>query len=71
MNGTSSYALEEETPPLLGSPMYSNIKRAEVVDPVVREGRRLVCESFYWEVSQNGLNSGSAKHSARDAVGFN
>ena len=68
MNGTS---IEEETLTLLGSPTHSNVMRAKVVDPCVREGRRLLWESFYWELSHNGLNGGSAKHSARDTVRFN
>ena len=56
---------------LLGSPTHSNVKRAEVVDPGVYEGRRLVCESFYWEVSHDWLDSDSSELSACDAVGFN
>ena len=71
MNGTSSEASEEITPPLRGSHTYSNVKRAEVVDPGVREVMRMVCGSFYWEVSHDWLDSGSSKFSARDAVGFN
>ena len=46
MNRTSSQACEEETPALLGSPKHSNVKQTEIVDPGVREGRRLVCELF-------------------------
>ena len=57
MNDTSSSACEEGNPPLLASPTHSNVERAEVLNPGVREGRRLVCESFHWKVSHNGLNS--------------
>ena len=71
VNGASSKAREEETQPILGIPTYSNVKRAEVVDPGVRERRRLVCKSFFWEVSHGWLDSGSSELSARDAVGFN
>ena len=63
-------ACEEETPPLLGSPTHSNVKEVKVLDPGFREGKIRVCESFYWEVSHNGLNSDSTEHSTRDAVGF-
>ena len=70
MNGTSSQACEEETLTLLGNPKHNYVERAEVVDPSDRDGRRLVCESFYWEVSHDGLKSCSTEYSASNAFRF-
>ena len=46
MDSTSSETSEEKSPPLLGSPTNCDVERAEVINPCVGKGRRLVCESL-------------------------
>ena len=49
MDGTSSETSEEKSPPHLGSPTNCDVEWAEVINPGVGKGRRLVCESLLWE----------------------
>ena len=56
MDRTSSETSEEKSPLLLGSPTNCDVECAEVINPGVGKGRRLVCESLLWEVCHDRLN---------------
>ena len=68
VDSTSSETSEEKSPPLLGSPTNCDVEWAEVINPGVGKGRRLVCESLLWEVCHDRLNGCCTELSTQDAV---
>ena len=68
MDNTSSQTSGEKSPPLLGSPTNSDVEMAEVINPGVGKGRRLVCGSLLWEVCHDRLNGCCTELSTQDAV---
>ena len=70
MDSTSSQTSEEESPPLLGSPKNGDVEWDEVINPCVGKGRRLVCESLYWEVCHDRLNGCCTELSTQKALWF-
>ena len=59
---------EEKSPPLLSSPTNGDVEWAEVIKPGIGKGRRLVCESFLWDVVHDRLNGCCTELSTQDAV---
>ena len=67
MDSTSSETSEETSPPLLDSPTNGDVEWAEVINPGVGKGRRLVCGFLIWEVCHDRLNGCFTELSTQDA----
>ena len=67
-DSTSSETGEERSPLLVGIPTSGDVEWAEVINPGVGKGRRLVSESLLWEVCHDRLNGCCTELSTQDAV---
>ena len=70
LDSTRSQTSGEKSPFVLGSPTNGDVEEAEVINPGLGKGRRLVCESLLWEVCHDWLNDCCTELSTQDAVCF-
>ena len=68
MNSTSSETSEAKSAPLLSSPTNCDVEWAEVINPGIGKGSRLLCESLLWEFCHDRLNGCCTNLSTPDAV---